>query len=821
MARPRRRHVSSALTTLVVLLTVAAVAGLAPPAGASPTGTDATPTGASAPAAAGEATSATGSSVTRLVASPGTTRVALAWSWSGEGTKSFTVRRDDGIGTPSPTAGTLVYQGDLEQAVDDTVAAWTNYRYTIWADDGAGGYLAPFSARTYTGLQRVGGLTVTGTSGTTATVRWTQPTDPGAAAVVVTRSQGGGSARTVYSGTGTTFSDTGLVPGVSASYRVVAQDASGRQGLVSIDVRLLPTRTWTTTVASPWHGWPGAMACATSTWCLALDNTGSFQVMSGTTWSAPVHAFAPADDKAIGAVVGSLTCPAAGRCLGVSGAGIVEYSGGTWRTTGSPSSQWSSLDCPTTTYCVAVRSDGWSTTRIGTTWQAPVRIGTLRGVEWDDVSCQAAYRCFAVGSSSAKPNDNWRGTLTSSGWSTGYLGGDAGSLRTISCTPTSCLGLGDSSRVTVSGTTWSQATPLLDATHLDMPEQVSCASPTLCVAMNFDDVTRWSTTSIVERTALSAGAGRIRAVSCPRASTTCFAVDNRGRFYRWTASTHWKLVTTYVQTWGGVNRIGCRTPDACSFVDYNGWLVVWDGARWTRTSKLFAQTALVECSGPGFCLATDGLNRRYRVWSKGAWGPLTAMPVAAGDLSCSSPTLCLALDPDGHASRFDGVRWQPKVDVVPTAFAYNTSVSCAPAGDCMVTSEGGRYRRYLASGRWDWTRTIGAGFPTDGPRLACASSTSCLATTDDGTWAQFDGRAWTVNPPNMNAYRLATITCWSPDHCIAPHGYSNDWGPASFDAGTWTSSGGRYTPDYVPTQPECPTPVTCFVGGMTTVSRSS
>jgi hypothetical protein len=811
----RRRFMSLVTGALAVALAAAPMVALGPPEAAA---------GATRPAAASASSTAPGvttanPSVTSFWSTANSSSVTLRWTGLTDRAKTYTVRRDDGTGTPSPTAGTLVYEGTSFRAVDTAVEPWTTYRYTVWADDGAGGFLDPSSTQATTSVQTVTGLGARAAGATGAAVSWSPTNDPGVAAVTITRTNPDGTTRTVYSGAATSATDSGLVPGVQYSYTAVAQDASGRRGPAGPNVLLSTNRTWTTTTASPYAGWPGALACPTTTWCMVVNNTGTFQVMSGATWSAPVQAFAAsALPDRYPPVVTSLTCPAVGRCSAVRDGRIVDFVNGGWRSAGSPSSGWSSVDCPTTTYCVAIRRDGWSTTRTGTTWKAPVRIGTLKGVDWWEVSCQAAARCFAI-ATGATTYTSWRGTLTSS-WSTGYLGSYAdGNAYRISCTPSTCLALGDRVRVTVTGTTWSlQPLPQLNNGD-DWTNELSCGTPSLCVALNYGDIARWSSTAVLERTKLSAGSGTMAAVACPRAGTACFAVDNRGRFYRWTSTTHWVQVATMAQTTGGTGRVGCLSTTSCFFVDSNGWLVAWNGTKWTRSGKYFTQPAVVECSGPGFCVAVDRTNRVYRVWAKGAWGAARTMPLAAADVSCSSPTLCLAVDDRGNASRWSGSSWSAPVLALTDSWNLGSRVSCAPGGPCMLVASDGRYRQFTGYTLTP-VRTLPSGFPADGVMVSCGAPTSCVAVVDQGQWAQWNGSSWTAHASDSNAYRLGTLTCLTGTHCLATHPYSNDEVPEVWNSGAWHEDG-RYAPDEVPYAPECPTMATCFVAGGTTVSRSS
>lgn len=821
---PHRRFTSFVTAAVAAVLAAAPLVALGPSDSAAAA---ARPVAVAQPAAAPPAAvgapgaAAVDPSVITFTAEPGGTSVALTWCCGGNPMKNFTIRRDDGTGTPTPTTGALVYDGPLFKTTDSGLAPFTRYRYTIWAGDGAGAFLAPESIVTATTVPPVTRLAANMAGATSTTITWNAPTDPIVASVVVTRTGPDNVSREVYRGAGTTATDTGLVPGLTYTYTAHAEDTSGHQSQTR-SARVTTHRTWTATTTSPFVGWPGAMACATSTWCVSVHNTGAFQVMSGATWSKPVQAFSPAQDPSsiYEGVIGSLTCPAAGRCLALRNGNVIELSGGTWRPTGSPLTGWSSLDCPTTTYCIAIRPDGLFTTRTGTTWRAAARIGTLRGVTWNDVACQAAARCFAVATGNATYS-NWRGTQTSAGWSTAYFADyQAGNPSTISCSASSCLALGDHIRVTVTGTTWSfQSLPTSTGVD-DYAQQLSCGSPTLCMSKNQGNVTRWNSTTLLERTRLSAGIGELRAVSCPRAAGVCFATDDRGRFYRWTPSTRWALLGTSVETTGGVGRVGCRTTTACSFFDHNGWLVSWNGSSWARSGKLFTQPASVECSGTTFCIAVAGASRSYRVWSGGAWGAAKAMPLEAVDLACASPYLCLAIDQQGRLSRFNGVGWWAPIATITDQWARGPQLSCAPGGPCMLLSSNSTYRQYAGTALTP-VRRLTTTIPEDATLLlSCGSPTSCLAVLDSGVVGRWNGSAWTFQPAHPDAFRLGSLSCVTATHCLASHGYSNDDWPIAWNSnGSWTDDG-TYPPEWH-SKAECLDLTTCFIGGTTMVSRSS
>jgi hypothetical protein len=139
----------------------------------------------------------------------------------------------------------------------------------------------------------------------------------------------------------------------------------------------------------------------------------------------------------------------------------------------------------------------------------------------------------------------------------------------------------------------------------------------------------------------------------------------------------------------------------------------------------------------------------------------------------------------------------------------------------MITSNDGLYRRYVGTSLTA-TQRLPQSFPALGALLSCGAPTTCIAVAESGSWAQWNGATWTAHPVAWDAERLGSLTCLTATHCIATHGQSNDYGPATWNSGLWGARYGEtYAPDDVPLGPECPTMATCFVAGGTTVSRSS
>jgi len=158
----------------------------------------------------------------------------LSWSpsTSSVGIADYQVFRCQGVGCANfAELGTATGTSYL----DSNVLSGTTYSYEVRAVDNNGSY-SPFSniaSNTTVGSQpptAPGNLTATPVSTTQINLSWTASTSSiGLANYVVQRCQGAGcsSFSQIGTPTGTTFSDTGLVPATNYSYRVEAIDIEG------------------------------------------------------------------------------------------------------------------------------------------------------------------------------------------------------------------------------------------------------------------------------------------------------------------------------------------------------------------------------------------------------------------------------------------------------------------------------------------------------------------------------------------------------------------------------------------------------------------
>jgi hypothetical protein len=275
------------------------------------------------------------------------------------------------------------------------------------------------------------------------------------------------------------------------------------------------------TTIDPNRGEPTSVSCPSTTFCVAVDDTGNWLRYNGTSWSAPASFGASS----------SVSCPSAQFCLALGGGGSFQYNGSSWSATTAAApygldsvscesstfcaavgvrynpnpqiggvideaaifdgSSWSppttldsfgiqstigvaSVACPTVTFCEAVDDGGNAFTYTATGWSAASSDGlgsSFTSMTPVSVSCSSNTNCTAVyGNDAAKFNG--------SGWSSPVAVDDASGegLDSVSCTATGFCAAGDAAgrAVTGSGLGWSTPTQV-DPNALSTHSSISCA----------------------------------------------------------------------------------------------------------------------------------------------------------------------------------------------------------------------------------------------------------------------------------------------------------------------------------------------------------
>jgi hypothetical protein len=243
-----------------------------------------------------------------------------------------------------------------------------------------------------------------------------------------------------------------------------------------------------------------------------------------------------------------------------------------------------------------------------------------------DVSCSSASFCMAV--SSTGQAFRYDGSSWGAGFSL-HVGGTA-----VSCaSPTLCIAVGGGWVSTYDGSQWSA--PVVGAPD-DVFASVSCASVTFCVAVShfggrayvFNGA-GWDTGTV-----LGPQAGT-SAVSCPTAS---YCLAAAGGWFQWNGS-HWSGTAT--PTTQDLVRVSCVSSTFCQYVAY-GDSAVWNGTAWVGArAPINHFLSSVSCPAAFACVVGD----EYEIsgWDGAEWSmPITR--TGAARLSCPTVDFCMVVN---------------------------------------------------------------------------------------------------------------------------------------------------------------------------------
>jgi hypothetical protein len=291
----------------------------------------------------------------------------------------------------------------------------------------------------------------------------------------------------------------------------------------------------------------------------------------------------------------------------------------------------------------------------GTTWSAPVRVGSNGSSSPPSslygVSCPNAASCIAVDENGSALF--WHGRKW---WSGPQPVGAGGTLSSISCPSTTfCVAVSVSgSAVIYDGHAWSSPLPLGPAATY----KVSCPTVTFCAAVGANG---------------TAGA-----------ASTLATFDGQS----------WSTQQTSP---GGLKDrlldVSCATRKFCVAVNLDGKTLVFDGQRWSNVAVDGPPGMIsVSCASSTFCLAiTD--SGASAVFDGTSWSPPADIPAFASafaySVSCGSTTRCTAFGLSGMAVTWQQGRWSTPVRVFPGAFSATLAVSCVAPDTCMAVNSKG------------------------------------------------------------------------------------------------------------------------------------
>jgi hypothetical protein len=275
--------------------------------------------------------------------------------------------------------------------------------------------------------------------------------------------------------------------------------------------------SWETpTVIDPEAGFMKSVSCPSVRFCVAVDGGGAAFIYNGTSWTRQT---AEQGERAV-------SCASVDLCVAVGFQGKASvFNGVSWSSpqfvdqhADNPGlDDLLAVTCPSTTYCAALDESSHWLFFDGTSWSTPALIAPEGGGDTlglDSISCASSTFCLAVGNPSEYVYDG-------SSWS--VTGTPASSLLySVSCvSPTFCMAVDvDGYAYTFDGEAWSSPVPL---SHSPV-NSVQCVSESFCIAasgkgtMEFNG-NRWSTQQVIDKYDRN-----IQEVSCAT-PTFCAAVD--------------------------------------------------------------------------------------------------------------------------------------------------------------------------------------------------------------------------------------------------------------------------------------------------------
>jgi hypothetical protein len=508
-----------------------------------------------------------------------------------------------------------------------------------------------------------------------------------------------------------------------------------------------------------------AVSCATTTFCVAVDNAGNAYRFDPTT---PGSSDGGSDVDGTN-VLNAVACKSdASLCVAVDSQGnevSITYPGSTASTKSIDTHPLTGVSCNTGfSSCVVVDAAGQEVTfDPGTGTPA---VGTPAVVDGTNpltaVSCASDYsQCTAV---------------DQLGNETTFAPGGGGSaipveqltlLADVACpagTDTQCTTVDNrGNEITFHP---SNGSSVAGGAHSVAPNAIasmSCPTDTQCTAVEAGErETTFNPTTGSIRNAgpstIDSLGNRLTAVSCPSA-TQCTAVD-QGSFKTTFDPTTGRPNTAgnvSIETGQSLQAVSCPDTGQCTAVDTRGAEVTFDPAR-----------------------DANGVNQT----SPNVIDHLTDNILVA--VSCVSDHECVAVDHGGREITFDPTTGNApgsgNLPAIPTQVdrdAHPSSLSCAIATQCTAVDDAGRALTF------DPTTITSSQTNTAGPTsvdgsvpltsVSCPSTTSCLAVDGGGNIVQFDPT--TIDGATIEhvgqAAGLRTVSCHAPFECAVADSEGN------------------------------------------------
>jgi hypothetical protein len=367
------------------------------------------------------------------------------------------------------------------------------------------------------------------------------------------------------------------------------------------------------------------------------------------------------------------------------------------------------------------------------------------------------------------------------------------SLSSLSCTsPTFCAGVTppwwvsiEASTVylvnpyglTYNGTGWN--TPQLLDYQFIVPNSVSCADPSFCVAVDNSgdyflyDGTSWASSVNID------GTTSLNSVSCP-SSSFCVAVDATGNALTYDG-TSWTAPTD-IDGSADLVSVSCATTTSCVAVDATGNALTYNGSSWSTPTDIDPGQTLeqVSCPTTAFCVAIDSAGNAVTL-NGSSWSVPVSIDPSLGtpaSVSCPTSSFCVLVDTSGNAFVWDGSSWSSPDLLARTSL----TVSCASPTFCVAAGENGDVYTYDGS---SWS----VGSDIDGTTglydVSCPTSTFCVATDYNGAVVVYQNGSWGT-PTSLDPAEWLYVSCASSTFCVAVGGA--DGNAYSFNGSSWSTA---------------------------------
>ena len=314
----------------------------------------------------------------------------------------------------------------------------------------------------------------------------------------------------------------------------------------------------------------------------------------------------------------------------------------TWDNATISPAHLTSISCPSTSFCMAIDTEGSAFHYDGKNWSAAEMIGS--GHPLKSVSCASSSSCVAVDTSGYAfvYNDNW---------GMGSQFDTSGEPVSVSCPSSSfCMVVDNNANAFVyNGKTWSDSESVGIASKLTA---VSCTSDSECIAVDAEgNGSRYNGTEWTAYSANPISANSLTSVSCtPNSGSFCMAVDNAGNAFDFDGTSWTPQYDDGAIDSEPLNSVSCLGSAFCMVVDNHGGVLRYNGATWSAVSDIDGNDSMTSLSCPttSFCM---GVDHAGNAWEYRATAANITLPNPGNKTDADAPiTQSFSITKHGNAA---------------------------------------------------------------------------------------------------------------------------------------------------------------------------